>query len=287
MLKWLALIFMTIDHIGYYFDKYISAEIYLLLRIIGRLAFPVFALYIVKGFSRTSNRFRYLLRMFIWAVISHFAISSSYVYSGISDSVFGLEWTNILVLFFFSIMMLMGYDLAMNSYHDMIASMTLISSPPGCFKNTRYDVKVNPGGISLSPNVGIATGIFAIITSFWSVHMLNADYGFYGLLTVLFIYISYNREDQTICIANLAIMMAILNLSHILMAVISDSSPDLAIIQSFSILSLVFFKKFEKDKRKPGIIGKYFFYVYYPLHIALFAILSQNINKIVNFINRF
>ena len=287
MLKWLALVFMTIDHIGYYFANYLPAEVYLSLRIVGRLAFPVFALYVVKGFSRTSNRLRYLLRMFVWAVISHFAISSAYVYAGLSGSVFNIEWTNIMVLFFFSILMLMGYDLAMNSYHDMIASMTLVSNPPGCFKNTRYDVKVNPGGISMSPNVGIAAGIFAIITSFWSVHMLNADYGFYGLLTVLFIYISYNSDDHTICIANLAVMLGILNLAYILMAVISEGSPDSALIQSFSLFSLFFFKAFSKDRKKPGLFGKYFFYLYYPLHIVIFVIFSMNLSKIVNFMDRF
>ena len=183
--------------------------------------------------------------------------------------------------------MLMGYDLAMNSYHDMIASMTLVSNPPGCFKNTRYDVKVNPGGISLSPNVGIAAGIFAIITAFWSVHMLNADYGFYGLLTVLFIYISYNPEDRSICITNLMIMLGILNLAFILMAVISEGSPDSAIIQSFSIFSVFFFRVFADDKKKPGIFGKYFFYIYYPLHIVIFVLCSMNLSKIVNFLDRF
>ena len=52
------------------------------LRLIGRLAFPIFAYLIVNGFLHTSNRKRYLMRLIVFAFISEpffdFAIFGSW-----------------------------------------------------------------------------------------------------------------------------------------------------------------------------------------------------------------
>lgn len=59
-LKLLALAFMTIDHIGFHLlDNYVP------FRIIGRLAFPIFAYMIAEGCKYTRNRTRYFLTVFI------------------------------------------------------------------------------------------------------------------------------------------------------------------------------------------------------------------------------
>ena len=54
---------MLIDHIG----AALLPDI-LLLRCVGRLAFPIFAYFIAEGFVRTRNRKKYLLRMFLFAL---------------------------------------------------------------------------------------------------------------------------------------------------------------------------------------------------------------------------
>ena len=63
-LKILAAITMTIDHIGVYLLPQFS-----FLRIIGRLAFPVFAFAIAEGCTYTKNRKKYLLKILILALI--------------------------------------------------------------------------------------------------------------------------------------------------------------------------------------------------------------------------
>lgn len=57
-LKLLALVLMTIDHIGAYLLPHI-----LILRCIGRLAMPIFAWMIAEGCHYTKNRLRYLLTL--------------------------------------------------------------------------------------------------------------------------------------------------------------------------------------------------------------------------------
>ncbi len=67
-LRILACLFMLLDHIGYCLGG--SHPLYLPLRCIGRLAFPIFVFLIVNGFRHTSNRPRYALRLALFAVIS-------------------------------------------------------------------------------------------------------------------------------------------------------------------------------------------------------------------------
>lgn len=275
MLKWLALLFMTIDHIGYYFYPVLPIEVYTLLRCIGRLAFPIFAFYLVMGFTRTRNPFHYLFRMASWALIAHFILSIVSFYTGNQTSVWSLEWTNIMVLFTFAITMLLGYDLAMRSYHDMIVSMMPVSDSPFKLKETHYDVKVNLGGISLSPKIGIPLGITAILVSFWAVYALNADYGFYGLLTVLFIYVSYKKEESAVSIPTLLFLLFLLNAGYVLLAVMTRGNITFAFIQSLSMFSVFLFPIVKKDTKRPGFFGKYFFYFYYPAHLVLLMFLAR------------
>ena len=48
--------------------KWLAA--YTVLRTIGRISFPIYSFLIVEGFRRTSNVFKYILRIFILAIIS-------------------------------------------------------------------------------------------------------------------------------------------------------------------------------------------------------------------------
>jgi len=56
---------MTIDHIGWLFFPELT-----LLRIIGRFAFPIFAYQITLGYQKTKNIYDYMLRLFVFSIIS-------------------------------------------------------------------------------------------------------------------------------------------------------------------------------------------------------------------------
>ncbi|MDO4582059.1 MAG: TraX family protein [Bacillota bacterium] len=63
-LKLLACAFMLIDHIGY-----LLLPQYLFLRVIGRLAFPIFAYMLANGWRYSGDRRKYLLRLLLFAVL--------------------------------------------------------------------------------------------------------------------------------------------------------------------------------------------------------------------------
>ncbi len=81
MLKWIALITMTIDHVGYFLLDHEGA-IYLLSRSIGRIAFPIFAFLIAEGFMHTRNFWNYLKRILIVGFIFECALIGAYFITG-------------------------------------------------------------------------------------------------------------------------------------------------------------------------------------------------------------
>ena len=95
MLKTIAVSSMLLDHIASILmaDDYTavmilgrSVEVYTILRIIGRLAFPIYSFLLVEGFLHTHDRKRYGLRLFAFALISeipwNLAHAGKYLYPG-------------------------------------------------------------------------------------------------------------------------------------------------------------------------------------------------------------
>lgn len=73
VLRLIACFTMLIDHIGLVFNEdlaMIHPLVPVVCRIIGRIAFPLFAFGIAEGATHTSSPGKYVLRMFIFALIS-------------------------------------------------------------------------------------------------------------------------------------------------------------------------------------------------------------------------
>lgn len=74
-LKIIAILTMTFDHIGYFLEMYggtnaTFSSIALVCRILGRLSFPLFIFMLAEGLHKTHDRVNYLFRFaLLWAVI--------------------------------------------------------------------------------------------------------------------------------------------------------------------------------------------------------------------------
>ena len=80
MLKVIATISMFIDHTAVFLMQHrpiplfmlgpYDISVYFIMRMVGRLAFPIFAFLLVEGFIHTGSRKRYAMRLLVFALIS-------------------------------------------------------------------------------------------------------------------------------------------------------------------------------------------------------------------------
>ncbi len=271
MLKLIACFLMLIDHIGFYFADRLPPGLSVVMRAAGRLAFPVFAWLVAKGYTRTRNPLRYFSRMSAFAIVSEIVIRAGHALIGLN-----LGGTNVMVTFALALVVLSGYILATRSFWDMIASMRPISptahtapTPP------RYDVRLNPRGLSLDPRIGLPVGILMILAAAGAALWLRPDYGLYGLAAVLLFYViqeHFEPEDQ---LKRSLQFFILLNALFIPVRLFLMHWPlDWTILQCLSVLALPLCVRFDRERR-PGPVLKYFFYVFYPLHIFLLSLLRS------------
>ena len=221
-LKLLACLFMLIDHTGFIlFPKMI------ILRLIGRLSFPLFAWFISEGYIHTRSFKKYILRLSVFAIAleSPFILFSSYFQST------GKDTLNIFFTLSLGLLSIYAYDKTENKLQKVLFP-TIIA-------------------------------LFA--------QSIKADYGFYGIMTILLFYIFNNNFFKTALyqiMFNLIYAAAVLGYNYMNNIAIDT----FVILQIFSIFSLLFIKSYNK---KQGKKMKYFFYIFYPAHIILLYLISQ------------
>ena len=212
-LKILAIITMTIDHIGSIIYPNIDA-----FRIIGRISFPIFCFLLVEGFKHTHNRFRYFIRLLLFAIITQ----------PIYDYAFNNHELNILFTFSLSFLLLSSIEFIkkiINKYNKGIENYL--------YKTISY----------------LLIYIIFLILSI----ILNVDYQALGISLVLIFYLSPNILLSLLLYLTIAITLNVNN------------------IQLYSLIAFIFIY-FYNGKKGKNI--KYFFYLYYPLHLLLLKGLS-------------
>lgn len=229
MFKLLAAIFMFIDHFGHIFNQHIPYELYLVLRSIGRLAFPMYAYAIAKGFNRTSNINKYISRMFIMSIVTQ---SLFYLVTN-SFNQEDFYFYNVLITFTMALLFMSGFE---DISHD---------------DTTRAII-----------------GSFKLITSFFITVFLEPDYGVIGLIiVVIFQGLDKYYSDSNKVYLYYFLTLFGLNLMNIIGQDLS-SLTYYSFISFWQILAVAFFP-FESKEKKPGNISKIANYWFYPIHYVV------------------
>ena len=268
MLKLLACFFMLLDHIGYYFAFALPESVVFILRTLGRLAFPIFAWLVARGYTRTRNPILYFARMTLFAGLSELIIRLANQIAGLT-----IEGTNVMVTFALAIALISGYRMAAHSFLDMIASLRPISPTPNTLPAPRFDVRINLGGITLDPRIGFPLGCLMSLAAISLTLWLEPDYGLFGLGAVLLFYIIHDvvpekSQEQRALQSFVIFNIIFLGIRIFLM----KWQADWSVLQTFSILALPICYRLDKNRR-PNPAFKYGIYVFYPLHILVLCLI--------------
>ena len=110
-LKMIAIIAMTIDHIAdLIYPGFPANPICIFLHIIGRLTAPIMWFFICEGYYYTRNIKKYILRLFLFAVISHFAYCFAFGINVIPFSTGIFNQTSVMYPLFISVLVLWLQD---------------------------------------------------------------------------------------------------------------------------------------------------------------------------------
>ncbi len=210
MLKWIAIITMTVDHVGA-----VLYPDFTVLRIIGRFAFPLFAYLLMLGMESTRNIRNYFLRLFLFSFISQvpFFLALGFEPFGYFNIFFTLS-SGLLFVYFFK--------------------------------------KNSP--IALVP----------VLVSF----VLPFDYGIYGIAMIGCMQIL--REDTRFG----AVALGLLNVLFLVpwnIQFLSVLAIPLILLHKNGYLKI---QREANEKVAYPLWRKYFFYLYYPLHLTLLFLIK-------------
>ncbi len=205
-------------------------------RIIGRLAFPVFSYSIYEGCKYTRSKLKYFLRVFI---LGFFCAAVYFIYD---NTVFG----NILITFSLSIC--------------LISSLKLIKTMLSAKRKSLLKIVAS-----------FSLFIFLTIGTYFLCEVITVDYGFFGIfapvLAELFDFSGMPDYFKPKFSDKLKALPLVGFSAGLILTALSLGGVQ---YYSFLALPLLLFQNKAKSRGKL----KCFFYVFYPLHLALLELLA-------------
>lgn len=192
-LKLIAIITMLIDHSGVaLLEMYMKAQghpvafetnyegffqilsiIYIVMRLIGRLAFPIFCFLLVEGFFKTRNRIRYSARLFAFALISEVPFDLS-----LFNRTFNWNYQNVYFTLLIGLLTIWGME-GLNSL----------------WEKKKFDKWAGYLGkvVIMAAGAGIA-------------QLLHTDYGMDGVLAIAVMYLFYKSKTRSFLFGTLLLV---------------------------------------------------------------------------------
>ena len=235
-IKCLAILFMIVDHAGKLFFPQIPE-----MRLLGRIAFPLFAWGIVLGCGYTRSIWRYALRVFVTGIVSQplFMLALKH------------PWPNFV-----------WYDTSTWGQLNIFFTLTLGILAVGCIREKKF-----------------LSQIWGPCLAFLASMIFQVDYGWKGVLLILVLY-GARKDAAGLAAAFLAFCLfwgqssasvtSIFGLRIHLTGPFGNMTSSVIRQQFFAILALPFILW---DPVKPFRMPKWFSYGIYPIHlVALYLI---------------
>lgn len=241
-LKLIACVAMLCDHIGY-FGPYFAPTLGNVLRIIGRLAFPIYCYLLAFGFRHTSSRGRYFIRLTAFAMLSELPFNYCF-YGRVSFEVNNVYFTLAL----------------------------------GLIALVLYDAPAQHRNIAVR-----LAAILAVLACALAAEWLDTDYGGIGVLTIWLFYAAGDSKlyRAVVCLlfgASGIVKLLVLALLDGFAAPEISSWELVRLCSAAAALPIVLCdgRRGAYPESKVGkTVTKYAFYAFYPLHLVILGVIMR------------
>lgn len=279
-IKLLALVTMVIDHSAYYLygSSLIGHGLYFAMRTAGRIAFPLYAFLLVNGFEKTSDRGKYLSRLVLFAAVSQIPYTVVFSYENYSLSAvsgFALLWPWYVIVPAVLAVCAVWYfcvrrDASVISLAAAFALAVVKLSAGGvCLlgfeTNVFYTLAVSLAGMSVlamlanrPANIGQTLACLAAFIICALCILPHSDYGWYGFALMMLLWMSRRSKPMQAAV--------LLLWSYAEYAVYIHSWAYFA-AAALAVIPVLLYNG------RRGRPVKLFFYMIYPLHLAVFGML--------------
>ncbi len=262
-IKFLALIFMLLDHIHYFFE--FTGKVPIAFTWIGRLSGDLFLFTMIEGYTHTSNRKKYFTRIYLMSI---FMTLMKYIIQFCEPLQRGDGFcpeNGIFSTFVILIIIFKGIDYIKEK--KILKGIGLVLSP---FLIT-YAIGIILQLLVLPfTSIDTANIIYVIITSFLPSPFL-VEGGLYVILTGIILYVfRENRKLQFISFG-LFVLAWMVGLPLIYIRPLSLKLMFTDYYEWMSIFAVIFMFLYNGEKGKSM---KKLFYVFYPAHVYILYILS-------------
>ncbi len=251
LLKLIAIISMTIDHVGaaigttcvdgkLYLSGLIPEDTYNLLRCIGRLAFPIYCYLIVEGYYHTRSLKKYGTRLFVFSIISQVPFSLAFLKSPTDFSDLNVYFTLL-----FGLICVYLVDVAKKKYAE-------------CKNN----------GTSAALYI-VGCPIAVILIMVFSI-FIHTDYSAFGIMLILLFYFFRTDKEKSLTDAKNAHKFIWLFISFGLVTYVFSNTVEMLGLLALLPIGL------HNNKKGPSM--KYVFYAYYPVHLLILYLIFKQLH---------
>lgn len=293
-LKLIACITMFIDHsAAIILERYLdtlapdSSEYWsvygidLLLRLIGRIAFPIFVFMLIEGFTHTRCKWKYALRLFIFALVSEIPFNL-----GFKNQMFTFAYQNVMFTLLIGFLGIWFIDVIkekkINAWIGYLAIVLSSLITGAYFCQITWNLLPGFGFVPLRISefliilgvIAIITvvvlliinskktfndlavlsiGLFTIVALGILADLLNTDYGAIGIFAIGLMYAFRGQNKKAFAFGLVPLTIG-------------------SFIEGFAYLDLLFIGHYNGEKGKSN---KYAFYLFYPYHILLIHLFAH------------
>jgi len=249
-LRLIAVIAMLIDHTAAVLVEP-GSDAYSIMRIIGRIAFPIFCFLLVEGFEHTRSVFKYMGRLALFALIAEIPF----------DLAFHLKP--------------LEFSQGQNVFLTLLLGLISITAAG---KGVPYLLDKLAPDFRYADNRWIQTLLASpvIMLCAWLADLLSTDYGWFGVVSICIFYLLRSN------IALSLTAFCLFNSFHYGIDIVPDDSsralfafrvyilPVTQWFASFAALPIGFYNGKPGEKR-----FRYWFYIFYPAHLLILWLISK------------